>query len=350
MSLARGKRLLLIGLAALLCATVSATPAPSPASAPAVLSSADKHNIDTIRALLEQPEEGIDLARAKLTIDKMIDPHTDIDGTIAKIDAMAEQVKGMLPPHASTWDMMLTMRRYLYQPGPWNDNQPWHYNFDQPLGNYLPDKLVANYLTTKKGQCISMPLLYLFIAQRVGMNVAYALAPNHSLVKIKIESGAWENIEATSGGIPSRLEFYQQHFPMSKASLDSGAYMRPLSKRESIAEMTEVLAQHYSELKKYEQVLAISELALKYAPNNIGARLFQINAYHAIIRRDFMGKYKFPEDIPGDQHPRFGELTDRAAFAERQVFALGFVMPTSAAKSKYLEVVHEANAQSKRNN
>jgi hypothetical protein len=44
----------------------------------------------------------IDLAKAKLTVDRMIDPQIDIAATVAQLDAMALQIKTTLPAGASS--------------------------------------------------------------------------------------------------------------------------------------------------------------------------------------------------------------------------------------------------------
>lgn len=49
-----------------------------------------------IDTLLRQPAKDMDLARIKLTIDKMIDPSINVDAGVKQIDGMAAQVHAML--------------------------------------------------------------------------------------------------------------------------------------------------------------------------------------------------------------------------------------------------------------
>ncbi|MHA6897314.1 transglutaminase family protein [Ralstonia pseudosolanacearum] len=208
-----------------LCAFVFvlAVAAMSSAQALEVIPAADVANIRRIQAILETSDEKIDLVRAKLAIDKMIDPSIDIEATVAKIDAIAAQNGQALPANASAWDKMQALRQFFYRAGPWNDNRPWHYDFDHPRGDNMADMLLPNYLETRKGQCVSMPLLFMFVAQKLGMEVALALAPNHTFVMLKNDNGAWLNLETTADGAPTRLETYQRQIPMSKRALDNGS-------------------------------------------------------------------------------------------------------------------------------
>ncbi|MCD9227962.1 hypothetical protein LPV64_03725, partial [Ralstonia pseudosolanacearum] len=301
-------------------------------------------NLHAIRAILETPEGKIDLVRAKLAIDKMVDPSVDIEATVAKIDAIAAQNKRALPANASAWTKMLTLRQFFYFAGPWNDNHPWHYNFDHPRGDDMADMLLSNYLETRKGQCISMPLLFMFVAQRLGMEVALALAPNHTFVMLKNDGGAWLNLETTADGAPTRLETYQRQRPMSKRALDNGSYMRPLSKRETVASMSNELIQFYLDEEKLEQAAALAELTLPYAPSDISIWIYKSNAYKRIIRRDFMSHYRTSKDIPADQFPRFNELAGRSVAAEQRAFELGFLPPSEGEDSDYMNTVNKAKA------
>lgn len=58
-------------------------------------------NLGTIRAFMEKPDDQIDLAKAKLIIDRMIDPNIDTESNLNRLDAMAQKIRAMLPADAS---------------------------------------------------------------------------------------------------------------------------------------------------------------------------------------------------------------------------------------------------------
>lgn len=61
--------------------------------------SIDTHNFHAAKQLselLHQPEQTIDFARAKLVIDKLIDPTVDIDADLKRIDAIVIKIQSML--------------------------------------------------------------------------------------------------------------------------------------------------------------------------------------------------------------------------------------------------------------
>ena len=96
-----------------------------------------------------------------------------------------------------------------------------------------------------------MPILFLIIADRLGLNVGLCSAPEHMFVRYTDQSGRVLNIEATSGGHPARDSFIRENFPMSDRSIESGLYMRTLTKRESIAMMASTLIEHLAEQGRY---------------------------------------------------------------------------------------------------
>lgn len=117
----------MLGLSlALLCAPAIAA-ASSPAE-PVAASTA------TLRRLLEQPEGSIDLARAKVTIDYLVDPKTDVEGTLRQLDQWAAKVRARFPAGASNKVKMDLLISTLYQPGPWNDHRPFSYDYTDPFG------------------------------------------------------------------------------------------------------------------------------------------------------------------------------------------------------------------------
>ena len=216
--------------------------------------------VAVVRSILDQSEDKIDLTQAKLTFDRMVYPTPPTATTTAHIDSMAGIIRAMLPANATNADKVAALRKYIYTAGAWNGNKPFHYNFDDPDGESLEGSIVARYIETKKGQCISMPLLFIFLAERLKLPVAIAKAPNHTFVMVQGENGSWTNLETTSDGGPASLATIQRQAPMTQTAIDNGVYMRPLGKRETVAAMAEVLLHSYRDKKQPEAVIALSEL------------------------------------------------------------------------------------------
>jgi regulator of sirC expression with transglutaminase-like and TPR domain len=298
-------------------------------------------DVRVLRAILEKPEADIDLARAKLTIDQLIDRAVDIEGTLAKLDAMAATIKALAGPRAKSTEIAQVLRTYLYDAGAWNHRQPFRYDLEgDPLGREISGKLLTNYLATRKGNCVSMPTLFVLLAQRLGLDATFAASPGHIFVKFRDDTGRWYNLETTSGGYPRKDESYQRDTPMTPLALKNGIYMRPLSKKESVANtMIGTLMEHYSSTGKLERTIAIADLVLEHYPRDVDAMLHKGNAYYLLLKRDFLKRYPTPRDIPIEGRSRFRALERDNRLWYEKAEALGWREPDTGADRRYLEMV-----------
>lgn len=300
-------------------------------------------NLKQILALLELPDNRIDLAHAELSIDQMIDPSIDIDATLKKLDAMAAEIKRKLPPRPSSVDKVQALREYLYVKGEWNRHQPFQYDFSDPKGTRVHNKLLPNYLASKKGNCVSMPFLFIVLGQKLGIDVTAAEAPSHVFVKYRNETGQWFNLETTSTGGPTADASYHAQAPMTNEAIANGVYMRPLTKKETVTVMLTTLLQHYAQQRHYGQVIAVASLILKYHPKSVAALLYRGGAYGRLFDagmqefEEMRGMVPFPpEERALLQHYA---KSNQADFERAE--ALGWRVPTPEDDQRYLRKVQE---------
>lgn len=71
-----------------------------------------------VKAIFAQDMENIDLARARLELDRLVMPSVDVEAELAQIDAMATELAAMVPAGAGAWAKVEVLRRYLYEAGP----------------------------------------------------------------------------------------------------------------------------------------------------------------------------------------------------------------------------------------
>ncbi|WP_420578348.1 hypothetical protein [Ekhidna sp.] len=128
---------------------------------------------------------------------------------------------------------------------------PLLYDFDDFWGREDAANLFVSKLMNKgTGQCHSLPLLYLILAEQTGTDAHMALAPNHSYIKFQDEFGNWHNMELTNHSLTSD-QFVQASGYITAESIQNKMYMHPLTKKEVIAQCLSDLAIYYS--KKFGQ-------------------------------------------------------------------------------------------------
>lgn len=158
--------------------------------------------VTAVRAVLSVPDDKIDYAQAKLSLDAIIDPTLDSDATMAELDRMTGAARRLAGPSASPAAKLAALRATIYQSGPWNDHRPFDY--DHAGFKSMRSKLLHHYLETRLGNCVSMPILFLILADRLGLDMALAMAPTHLFLRHRDEAGGVVNLETTSGAMPAR--------------------------------------------------------------------------------------------------------------------------------------------------
>jgi regulator of sirC expression with transglutaminase-like and TPR domain len=305
--------------------------------------SSQAKNLQALRALLQVPDSELDLAKAKVAIDRMIDPMADADA-IQQLDALAARIKARFPAGAAAQAKLELLVASLSQPGPWNDYRPFSYDLDDPFGKVIHNKLISTYLTTRKGNCVSMPALLVILGQKLGLDLTLATAPEHVLAKFRNDAGQWINIEATSFGTKSDAS-YRQEMSISPAAISNGIYLRRLSKRESLAVMMGTLMEFYGQQEgQQDHRIAIADLALQANPKDVAAMLQKGNAYFRMLQERFLTKYESAADIPPAERQEFELLRRNNNLWFERAETLGWLMPDQAQDSKYLQSIQRAKA------
>lgn len=293
-----------------------------------------------IQAMLEQPESQIDLSRNKLIIDKMIDPNIDIEASLKQIDNIAAKIRTMLGNSTSSKDKMLAIKKYLYEIGEWNNFRPYQYDFDDPLGTKISNKLLPNYIASRKGNCISMPFLLIVLGEKLGIDVTASTAPLHVLVKYTDDkTGATINLETTSGANPAREEWYRKQMPMTDEAIDNGLYLQKLTKKETVVVMTTVLVEHYSKNQEYEKAIAITNIQLEHYPIYYAAMLSKGSVSYRLLEKHYLQKYPQPNQIPANERGYFKYLANNNRYWFAKAESLGWREPGKDDESKYLDIV-----------
>lgn len=286
----------------------------------------DHHTSDmaVLNLLLEQPEGTVDLARAKLTIDRMVDPSVNIEANLRLLDRWADKARQRIPRGASNREKIEALITTLYDPGPWNDFRPFGYDYSDPMGRNIKTTLLSHYLETRKGQCVIMPMAFAFIAQRLGVDVALSTAPYHVLVKYGDEKeGQWMNVEATSGRIYYDSQ-YEASMGISPTAIKNELYLRPYSQREAVSLFaTTTLMQMYREQENPERMLDITKLILKANPKDAVALQTRASAYYLLIQRDFKHKYPKANQIPADLLQTYSFYSKQNLYLSAKAEALG---------------------------
>lgn len=296
-----------------------------------------------LRTLLWQQDDRIDLAKAQATLDHLVDPSVDPAATLHAVDQWVVRVQARIPAGASTWAKVMAIYSTIYVPGAWNDNRKFDYNFDDPFGKDVHTTMLSSYLATRRGNCVSMPIFFAILAQRIGLHVTLATAPNHLLVKVKLDDGQWKNIEATSGSTLTDQE-YMQRFQITPAAVENGLYLRPLTLREAVVEMATPFMEAYAQNHSPEQIMAMVDLALSYDPKDVGALMLKALAYDRQVTLHYRNKYPDPRVLSPDQQADYHALMDGYFKIADELQAWGWHKRSAAQDTEYMQAIQKAKS------
>lgn len=256
---------------------------------------------------------------AKLTLDDLISPTpTAVSREIA---ILVDAVRQMAGPNPTVLYKVAAIRKVIYERGPWNGNRPFGYDLADPFGLRVENKLLSTYMRTRLGNCVSMPTLFMILAERVGLEASFVMAPLHVFVRFTHPARGPTNVETTSGAHFTRDDWYRQNMPMNHRAIDAGVYMRALTKAEGIALLATTVLEYLERQRRPQDVVDVADAILRANPRDALTMVKRGTAFGHILQAEFLDRFPSPASIPPSLQSRYRRLADlnRRAFenAER---------------------------------
>lgn len=134
---------------------------------------------------------------------------------------------------------------FVYDPAPGNTD------------NYLPGRV----LERKRGNCLGLTVLYLALAERLGLPMRAVYVPSHCFPRYE-DGGARINIETAQGGVEWGDARYARVFGVTPAR----PYLRSLGTREAIGVYLKSLGAARSREGREDEALDLYRAASRFAP------------------------------------------------------------------------------------
>lgn len=206
-------------------------------------------------------------------------------------------IRSQLTANPSNSEIINAIRKYMTDTiitevnGKKITNLPLTYDFDDPFGYRDANKVfVTKLVKERKGQCKSLPLFFLILAQELGGNAYLSFAPSHTFIKARRDNGTLYNIETTSGGVTSDAWMMTSGFIHAQA-VRSGIYLDTLNFKQVIAHCLVDLATYYRwsfsqndyQMGYDDFNLKCINRALEFVENDLLAILEKSNYYSALL-------------------------------------------------------------------
>ena len=160
------------------------------------------HSLWTVEETEALKPEEIDLTRAILLKQYGPEKRDLIRRYEAEIDMMALQVLSRVPPDATPREKMLAINEFIFHEMRFRFPPHSMWAKDVDLYTFLP-----SVLDSRHGVCLGVSILYLSIAQRMGLELEIVTPPGHIYVALN-ENGKITNIETTARGVHYPTETY----------------------------------------------------------------------------------------------------------------------------------------------
>ena len=227
---------------------------------------------------------------------------------------------------------------------------PLKYDFEDYMGIKDWSKMfVSKLLSTGKGQCNSLPRLYLILAEEIGAEAYLSLSPNHSYIKFRDEDDNWYNVELTNGMFTTDSMILQSGFIKSEA-LQKGIYMQPLTSKQLFSQLLTDFGGGYTRKYGYDAfVKQVIDKALELNPNSISANMYNSNFLNEQFEYAANQVGVNPRDRTDLQNIRFYpeivQLLNRTNAQYEKVEDLGFEFMSPEAYQKWLASLKNAEQQ-----
>jgi Transglutaminase-like superfamily len=255
---------------------------------------------------------------AKLALDDLISPTPT--GVSREIGIFVDAVRQMAGPNPTVPYKVAAIRKVIYVRGPWNGNRPFGYDLADPFGLRIENKLLSTYMRTRLGNCVSMPTLFMILAERVGLDASFVVAPLHVFVRFAHPARGPTNVETTSGAHFTRDDWYRQKMPMNDRAIDAGVYMRALTKAEGVALLATTVLEYLERQHRYQDVVDVAGVILRANPRDALTMVKRGSAFGHILQAEFLNRFPSPASIPPSLQSRYRMLADlnRRAFEDAE--------------------------------
>ncbi len=300
----------------------------------------------TVWDLPSTAEEEIDVGLWALVGAKEFNPKVDVAWYSSQLDSSVAEIRRMLANRSSDKDKFAATRMFIYDAGVWNAQQSFEYDLADPLGSDLSHQLLSFYLDSRKGNCVSMPTMFNALMQRLdpSISVSAVNAPLHLFCRFKDrQTGDEWNLECTNG-TTARNVWYLESMNIPKKVIESGIYMRRLSKKEFLAELISILVHQRRVKGNFPVALKYADLALKLDSISI-TNLISKCALYAELGHSLHDKKARGDILTAAELSTLDECMEKSRAYERKAQSLGWRPETPEERAKYLRTVKEEKAK-----
>ena len=215
-------------------------------------------------AALVADDASFALTETAISIAQDEHPRLDTQSVLAQIDQLADKLRRRIPADAVPVQKLRFLNRHFFQ----------EWGFGGNVNDYYAsaNSYIHEVLRTRRGIPISLAVVYLELAQQIGLTARAVSFPGHFLVKVKMPQGEVV-IDPFTGQSLSRDELDERLVPykrrqglLGEFDMPLGLFLQPASPREVIARMLRNLKEIHRAAEDWAMLLAVQERLVVLLP------------------------------------------------------------------------------------
>ena len=224
---------------------------------------------------LVQSDEAFPLLEAAAILAQDEEPALDVEQVLDDVDRLLRRVRSRLAPDADDLTRLAMLTQVFYKELGFGLNSNDYY---APENSYLNE-----VLRTRRGIPISLAVLWLELAQGLGLRAQGISFPGHFLMKVALEAGlvVIDPADGQSLGVDTlaeRLAPYRDEADrQAGADLDEGEtplglYLQACPPRDVLARMLRNLKEIFRSQEDWPRLLAVMDRLVVLLPHDMGER------------------------------------------------------------------------------
>lgn len=192
-------------------------------------------------------------------------PQLDVQQVLGDVDQLTARLKRRIPADAPAIQRLRALNQFFYRDLSFAGNVN---NYYDPDNSYL-----SAVLKTRKGIPISLAVLWLEVAQALGLNARGVAFPGHFMLKINMPKGQVV-IDPLNGESLSREELSERLDPYKRRSgliddfdVPLGLYLQPAKPRDIIARMLRNLKEIHKTQEDWPRLLCVLDRIIVVQPD-----------------------------------------------------------------------------------
>lgn len=194
------------------------------------------------------------------------EPELDVQGVLHQIDSLAAKLKARIAADTAALQRLRYLNRYFFQELGFAGNVNDYYD---PSNSYL-----HRVLATRRGIPITLALIYIEIAQQIGLEARGVSFPGHFLVKIKMPQGEvlidpFNGRSLSRDDLEERIAPYRRrHGLPADAELPLGLFLQTATGRAVLARVLRNLKEIHRSAEDWPRLHAVMQRLVVLLPDD----------------------------------------------------------------------------------